>query len=104
MYIKKACAMGQTYHISQGIVVDKDFRGILEMIQHDRNFNVEYEASLPVTCKNRNDMMKEVRDLDTVWRQTDLKCWFTHELTLLWLIGGLKLLPCSGDTAAILTF
>lgn len=44
----------------QGIVVDRDFQSVYENIQEERNLQVEYEMSLPVTSRNRDDMMKEV--------------------------------------------
>ncbi|XP_052792042.1 leucine-rich repeat-containing protein 74B-like [Mya arenaria] len=44
----------------QGIVVDKDFQGVLDTIHQGRGFSVEYETSLPVTSRNRNDMLKEI--------------------------------------------
>ncbi|XP_053400580.1 leucine-rich repeat-containing protein 74A-like [Mercenaria mercenaria] len=44
----------------RGIVVDRDFQGICDNIRQERNFRVEYETSLPVTCRNRDDMMKEI--------------------------------------------
>ncbi|XP_052278855.1 uncharacterized protein LOC127877218 [Dreissena polymorpha] len=42
------------------IVVDKAFQGVLDARRQERNFHVVYETSLPVSCRNRNDMLKEI--------------------------------------------
>lgn len=36
-------------HIFQGVIVDKDFDGILKQIQDNRTFIVRYDLSLPVS-------------------------------------------------------
>ncbi|KAL4230754.1 hypothetical protein ACF0H5_011129 [Mactra antiquata] len=43
-----------------GVVVDRDFQGILDSIQQERNFHVDYEMSLPVTSRRRDDLMREI--------------------------------------------
>ncbi|XP_060554773.1 leucine-rich repeat-containing protein 74A-like [Ruditapes philippinarum] len=59
--IQKAADMVLEQLSLQGIVVDRDFQGICEDIrQYRNNFRVEYETSLPVTSRNRDDMMKEI--------------------------------------------
>ena len=40
--------------------MDRAFQGILEAIQQERRLEVSYETSLPVSCKSREDMIKEV--------------------------------------------
>ncbi|KAH3829732.1 hypothetical protein DPMN_102960 [Dreissena polymorpha] len=37
------------------------FQGVLDAVRQERNFHVVYETSLPVSCRNRNDMLKELR-------------------------------------------
>ena len=41
-------------------MVDRDFKGIYESIQEERRFNATYETSLPVSCKSREEMIREV--------------------------------------------
>ncbi|KAH3829655.1 hypothetical protein DPMN_102883 [Dreissena polymorpha] len=57
--------MDRIFVCSQCIVVDKAFQGVLDAVRQERNFHVVYETSLPVSCRNRNDMLKEVRNAIT---------------------------------------
>ncbi|KAH3829851.1 hypothetical protein DPMN_103081 [Dreissena polymorpha] len=57
--------MDRIFVYSQCIVVDKAFQGVLDARRQERNFHVVYETSLPVSCRNRNDMLKEVRNVIT---------------------------------------
>ncbi|KAL3878651.1 hypothetical protein ACJMK2_030982 [Sinanodonta woodiana] len=58
--IKKSPTMALEQLIMEGIVVDRDFDGILKSIQSERHFIVTYEMSLPVSGKKRNDLLKDV--------------------------------------------
>ncbi|XP_046354104.2 leucine-rich repeat-containing protein 74B-like [Haliotis rufescens] len=44
-----------------GVVVDKEFEGVLEKIRKSRYLEVTYEISLPITKKTREEMMKELQ-------------------------------------------
>ncbi|KAH3829769.1 hypothetical protein DPMN_102997 [Dreissena polymorpha] len=53
--------MDRIFVCSQCIVVGKAFQGVLDAVRQERNFHVVYEMSLPVSCRYRNDMLKELR-------------------------------------------
>ena len=46
--------------VSQGVVVDKEFVALLEEIQKDRFFIVNYEVSLPVAKISREEMREKI--------------------------------------------
>ncbi|XP_052279316.1 uncharacterized protein LOC127877451 isoform X2 [Dreissena polymorpha] len=58
--IQKNASMALEQLSMQCIVVDKAFQGVLDAVRQERNFHVVYETSLPVSCRNRNDMLTEI--------------------------------------------